>query len=141
MKIKFSSVILILYLFIIASCKKDAGEGGTSSIRGKIHVKKYDNTFSLLLADYYGPNEDTYIIYGTDHTTYDNNYKTSYDGTYEFKYLQKGTYTIFCYSIDTTGVATTGTVDLTKPKIAVSQTVKITDSNQTVEVPEILIFK
>jgi len=138
-----------LYLLALAmgimtfasSCKKDPGPGGTSTIHGKVRTYKYDNTATYLYTKYYSREEDVYIIYGTDHTSYDDHYKTSYDGSYEFKYLQKGTYKIFAYSTDTTGAAATGSVNALLPKTDISQTAEITGKNQTVEVPDIEIIK
>lgn len=90
--IAFLSASLLLF----AACKKVEGEGGSSSIKGKIHIKKY-NTVGTLISEYDGAKENVYIIYGTGDNTYDDKMEASYDGTFEFKYLEKGTYTIFAY--------------------------------------------
>src|ERR1051326_3373628 len=97
----FASICIMTFAF--TSCKKDPGPGGTSAVHGKVKTFKYDNTATYLYNSYYAKEEDVYIIYGTDHTYYDDHYKTSYDGSYEFQYLQKGTYQVFAYSTDTTG--------------------------------------
>lgn len=81
---------------IISACKKGAGEGGTSTIRGKVYVMNY-NTAGQFVGEFYAQEEDVYIIYG-DAAYFGNDVKTSYDGTYEFPYLRKGSYTIFAYS-------------------------------------------
>lgn len=44
--------------------------------------------------------EDVYIIYGDEDDIYDDNIKTSYDGTFKFTNLRQGTYKIFAYSED-----------------------------------------
>lgn len=44
--------------------------------------------------------EDVYIIYGDDDDIYDDNIKTSFDGTFKFSNLRKGKYKIFAYSKD-----------------------------------------
>ena len=41
---------------------------------------------------------DVYIIYGKENSTYDDDQKTSHDGSFEFKYLNPGDYEIFVYS-------------------------------------------
>ena len=46
---------------------------------------------------FYAQAEHVYIIYG-DAAYFGDDIKTSYDGTYEFPYLRKGSYTIFAYS-------------------------------------------
>ena len=88
-------LIFILPLFFFTacftSCKKDAGTGGSSSLTGKVMVHDYNSTFTILEDEYYGQEVDVYIIYG-DSKTYSDHIKTNYDGTFEFKYLQKGTY-------------------------------------------------
>jgi hypothetical protein len=132
------ALVLIFFTVMISSCKKDAGEGGTSTITGKVMQERWDNTFSILLNSSPLRNQDVYIIYGGDGAAYDNNYKTAYDGTYEFKYLQKGTYKLYVYTEDTTGLAVNGTVDFSLPKIPVFATVEITKNKQTVTVPDIL---
>ena len=42
--------------------------------------------------------EVIYIIYGNKNNTYDDDISTSYDGTFEFNYLNPGDYEIFLYS-------------------------------------------
>jgi len=98
---KWISLSLLFLLLICASCSKDAGEGGTSSIKGKVYAKYYNKTFTSLLGESYAPDKDVYIIYG-DNETYGDKQKTSYGGTFEFKYLRKGKYKVYTYSLDTT---------------------------------------
>jgi hypothetical protein len=91
---------LILFLssglLLFSACKKIEGEGGSSSIKGKIHVMNY-NGVGTLLGEWDGAKEDVYICYGTEDNTYDDKMEASWDGTFEFKYLENGTYTIFSY--------------------------------------------
>ncbi|HRH66435.1 MAG TPA: hypothetical protein PLU53_09065 [Bacteroidia bacterium] len=132
--------VFTLILLALASCSKDAGEGGTSTISGKVIVYDFDPGFNSPQDTFPAKDEDVYIIYGADHSTYDNDYKTSFDGSYEFKYLQKGQYKLFAYSKDSTG-ASNGTVNGASPKVPVFVTVEITDKNQTVVAPDIIILK
>ena len=83
-------------LAIISACQKGSGEGGTSTIRGKVFVMNYNNS-GQFVDSFYAQAEHVYIIYG-DAGYFGNDIKTSYDGTYEFPYLRKGSYTIFAYS-------------------------------------------
>ena len=58
--------------------------------------------------DYDVPDYDVFIIYGEDDDIYDEDTKTNYDGTFEFKNLRKGSYRIYVYTADlseTSGVA------------------------------------
>ena len=121
------SVALCL-IFVLASCKKGAGEGGTSSIKGKVYVKNYNGS-GVLQGEYYGAEERVYIIYG-DADFYGNDTRTSFDGTYEFDFLKKGTYTVFAYSdCDTCSSGTE----------AVLMKAEITDNHSTVELPDIIV--
>ena len=125
--------------FTLLSCKKTEGPGGTSTIKGKIIVHDFDGGFQSPVPIKIHPiaKEDTYIIYGNDHSTYDDNYKTSFDGSYEFKHLQKGIYRLFAYSKDSTGAKTGLLKDL---KIPVFIEVEITSNGSTVTAPDLIIL-
>src|SRR5690349_5852021 len=113
MKVLQTSLIVLMLVFLsgLQSCKKEEGEGGTATIRGKVIVHNFDAMFSRPQPTeiYPAADEKVYIIYG-DGTTYDDDFDTSFDGTYEFKYLQPGTYKLFVYSKDSTGVKATGII-------------------------------
>ena len=64
MKINFSLIFYCFCMLLLASCAKDEGEGGTSTIKGKLFEKTYDNSFQNLLAQGASPDENVYIIYG-----------------------------------------------------------------------------
>ena len=128
-----------IYFFIIPAvialfnaCSKDAGEGGNSSIFGKVHVKDYNATFTVLTGEYDAQDEDVFIIYGDD-ITYSDHVSTNYDGVYQFKYLRPGKYTLFVYSKDSAQISSSGDIE-------VRNEVEITKKNQDVEVPEMIIF-
>jgi len=122
--------LLLTAYCLLASCTKEEGVGGTSTITGKVYVKEYSQAGNLL-AEYYGDQERVFIIYGNG-TAYDNDYRTSYDGSYIFEFLNKGTYQVFCYSnCDTCASG----------NIAVIKEVEITDNNSTLEVEDIVIRK
>jgi hypothetical protein len=126
-------IILLSGSFIfLSSCEKEAGEGGSSSIYGKVYVKDYNSTFTILQEEYYATEQDVYIIYGDD-KSYGDKVKTSYNGTYEFRYLRPGTYHIYAFSKDST-LQTTADIGVVKD-------VTVTKNKQTVEVPDIIIFK
>lgn len=129
---------LLLFLFILVSvimysCKRGPGEGGSSTIKGKVYRYKYNANFSAILDSGYTDKEDVFIIYGDD-VTFGNDQKTNYDGTYEFKYLRKGKYKIFAYENDSSKYPNTGN----KPVLL---DVEITKNKQTVEVPDLIIIK
>mgnify|MGYP002655173270 CR=1 FL=1 len=111
------------------SCSKEAGEGGTSSIQGKIFG--YDvNTSGIVTDSAYVQGARVYITYG-EGTTVDDDVRTSYTGDYIFRGLRKGKYTIFVYS-QCNGCPFNQEV--------VKQTIEITDNKQVVIAPDIKIF-
>jgi len=101
MKKTFFVVLFFILIAFAFSCKKEAGEGGNCSISGKVFVKDYNGTFTVLQEEYYGPGIWVYIIYGDD-KDYSDRIETSYDGTYEFKYLRPGKYHVYAFSKDST---------------------------------------
>jgi hypothetical protein len=128
-----SALLLLLLAFVYQSCEKDPGEGGNSSISGKIYVREYNKTFTTLNAEYYAPDEDIYIIYG-DGTVPDDDMKTGPDGEFTFKYLRPGKYRLYAYSADSAGTSGSGT-------IPIYVEVEITKNKQTVEAGTIIILK
>jgi hypothetical protein len=50
--------------------------------------------------EYAAADQDVYLIYGNENSFYDEDVKTSFDGSFEFRYLQKGEYQIFVYQED-----------------------------------------
>ncbi len=133
------AVIIFIISVSIISCKKTEGTGGTSIIKGKVIVYDFDAGFQspAPISIYPAVDEDVYILYGVDHSTYDDDFKTTYDGTYEFKYLQKGNYRLFAYSKDSTGAK------LGFPsgaKIPTFIDVEITSNGSTIIAPDIIIL-
>ncbi len=135
----YSLLFSICFLLLFNSCKKEAGEGGTSSIKGKVYAKYYNKNFTLLADSAYAPDIDVYIIYG-DEFSYGERKRTSYNGTYEFKFLQKGSYKIFAYSRDSTG-AYRNLVNQYANDLAIIKEVEITKNKQTVEVIDINVLQ
>ena len=115
---KLKKVIFLTFAVIAGmsvACKKTAGEGGTSTIRGTVYVRNYNSNFSTLLGKYPGADFDVYIIYGDD-ATYGERIRSGPDGIFEFKYLRKGNYKVYVYSNDSIG--TVGPpYSMTNPKI------------------------
>ena len=129
---KIISVFLISVACMLAfSCKKEPGPGGNSTIYGKVFVKDYNSTFTVLEQSYYGPDIYVYIIYGGDRD-YGDKVKTGPGGTYEFKYMRPGTYHLYAYSKDSTLQ--------TLAPLPVIQDAEVSKKKQDVEVPDIVIF-
>jgi hypothetical protein len=127
--LKFLAFLSVIFLF--TTCSKEPGQGGLATITGKVYVKDYNSTFTVLYDEYYGNDVYVYIIYGDD-VDYSDKIKTSYNGVYEFKYLREGTYHVYAYSKDST-------LQTTNP-IGIVQEVKITKKKQTVNVPDLVVF-
>jgi len=132
-------LFLTLLLLLGSSCKKEEGEGGTSHIKGKIYAKYYNKNFSVLADSGYAADIDVYIIYG-DNSTFGERQRSTYDGTYEFKYLEKGSYRIYAYTKDSSG-AWKNQVNQYAPDYAIIKEVEITKRKETVEAPEIQIVQ
>ena len=96
---KIAIIVWVVVPFMFSACKKYEGQGGKSSISGKItiHQKLYVNGVNTETVTLSGATEDVYIVYGEDDLGYDDKVECNYDGTFKFDYLQPGTYTIFAY--------------------------------------------
>lgn len=85
-------------IMIFSGCNKSPGLGGKATIKGKLTGRFYsDKQLTSLVGQGVLGDENIYIIYGNNHTYYDDNISTSYDGTFEFKYLRPGKYVVFAY--------------------------------------------
>jgi len=93
-------IVVLLTLFGF-SCNKIEGEGGTSSIIGTLTVNEFNNN-GVFKGSYFGADEDVFIIYGKESTTFNDKVTTSYDGKYRIDNLVPGDYKLFSYSKDTT---------------------------------------
>jgi len=126
-------IILTLagFCILFVSCEKEPGSGGKSTIYGKVLVKDYNSTFTILQETYYGPEIWVYLIYGDDRD-YGDRIQTNYDGTYEFKYLRPGAYHVYAYSKDSTLQ--------TNAMIPVIRDIDVPEKKQDIEVEDIVIF-
>ncbi len=124
--------LLVIIGLVITSCAKEEGQGGSASIKGFVYEYKI-NAFSLdTTARYAAADQDVYIIYGNEDTFYDDNIKTSYDGSFKFPYLQKGKYTVFVYEDCATCLS---------GKKEILRTIEITKKNQVIDLDTIDIRK
>ena len=121
----------IFILSTLAACKKEAGEGGNSTIKGNVLVKSYTSDFQIVKEEYPAQETDVYIIYG-DNQIFGDDTKTDYNGDYEFKYLREGKYYVYAYSKDSANPQS-------DKKLAIVKEVEITKKKQTVEAPQIII--
>lgn len=129
---KLRGLIILGIALISVSCKKPAGEGGNSSIKGNVWVKDYNKSLTIVQYEYTGVDIDVYIIYGDD-TSYGDKVKTNGDGEFEFKYLRKGNYRIYAVSEERIG----NTND--SKEVAVEVDASITAKKQLVDVGQIIV--
>jgi hypothetical protein len=123
--------VLSIVILSLTSCSKYEGEGGSSTIKGIVREQKY-NSLGNVIAEYPIADQDVYIIYGNESNFYDDDIKTSYDGSFEFRYLKKGNYRIFVYEDCNT---------CPSGKKEVMKTLEITKNNQIIDLDTIDIKK
>lgn len=92
---KLFSILIISFSLLFSSCSKSEGVGGKSIIKGTITV--VNNNSGVLEDQYNAQAHDVYVIYG-DGSVYNDDFKTSLDGSFQFEYLNKGSYQVFTYS-------------------------------------------
>tara|TARA_B100000963_G_scaffold340956_1_gene340173 strand:- start:62 stop:454 length:393 start_codon:yes stop_codon:yes gene_type:complete len=95
-KFKIISFVFLVSI-LIYSCRKVEGPGGSVTIKG-IVVER--NHVGNAVFEYPAADQDVYLIYGNENSFYDDDIKTSFDGSFEFRYLQKGDYQVFVYEED-----------------------------------------
>lgn len=96
MKKVITILTVLIILFSFSSCKKVEGPGGKASITGKVHALIHDGAGNLI-NEYDIEKYDVFIIYGGENTYFDDDVKTSFDGTFRFDYLEVGDYQVFLY--------------------------------------------
>lgn len=130
--LKYLSLCLIVSITLFA-CQKSAGEGGSASIKGKLWMQDWNNSFTFLESEYAAFDEDVYIIYGDD-ITYSQRIRSSYNGEFEFKYLRRGKYKIYFYSDDSTLQSPSG-------KVTIIKEIEITKNKEQIDLGTTTIFK
>lgn len=117
---------------MIFSCRKDPGEGGGASIKGTLYVKNFHSPEVPYASDDVAVDERVYIIYG-DKNVPDSDIKTGPDGKFEFRYLRKGKYKIYAYSLDPNTLSDDNS-------IAIIKEVEITKNNQQITIDDFYIY-
>jgi hypothetical protein len=107
-----------------------ADNNGSSSIKGKVLYKKYAASYTVVVDQYYKPDEDVFFVYGRD-VGVSKRIRTGPGGVFQLNNLRKGKYKVYALSDDTT-MQTSG-------KIPVIIEVNITENNKVYEIPDIVI--
>jgi len=92
----YTGAILALGL---CACNKPEGEGGRSSISGKIYQIDYIDEYDNVLDTFPAVDEDVFIVYGGGDLA-DDDTKTNGNGDYKFEFLREGSYSIYAYNRD-----------------------------------------
>ncbi len=129
-RILFTFVIFLT--FFVSGCEKEEGEGGTSTITGRVLAIDYNSEWTEKKGEYYAAGVDVYILYGND-SIYNDNFETGLGGWYRFDFLREGTYTIYAFSRDSTQKDPSG-------EVPVMKTVRIREKKQVIVVEDIRIF-
>lgn len=120
---------LVAMAFLLPSCNKGPGEGGTGTVQGFVKLVHHsDDDYTLTPDTMVAAKTDVFIIYG-DENYFGDDAETGADGMYQFEYLLPGEYTVFAYSILPSGekVAVSETVNLTQGAVAQVPTLYIHD--------------
>lgn len=130
----FPAVILCLS---INSCKKEAGDGGNSSLTGKVtkDIRLILSNAATYQRTVPASDEDVYIVYG-DNISPDDRVQTNFKGEFEFLYLRPGKYTVYTYSKDTNAVA----VEWDEDHMTILREIEIEDKKQKQDIGELRIY-
>lgn len=115
--------------FLMFSCNKGPGEGGTGTVQGYVKLVHHpDDDYTLTPDTLVAAKTDVFIIYG-DEAYFGNDVETNADGMYRFEYLLPGEYTVFAYSTLPSGekVAVSEKVELERGAVAQVPTIFIHD--------------
>ncbi|MFQ5334989.1 MAG: hypothetical protein ACE5DN_02835 [Flavobacteriales bacterium] len=129
-KINLVAFLALAGMTALNSCKKTEGVGGGATITGNMYYMTYDWN-GKFIAKEEARDENVYIIYG-DHSIYDDDVNTNYDGSYKFPYLRKGDYTVFAYQ-------DCDTCDNGVQKVEITAT--ISDKNETLALDDMELVK
>lgn len=117
-------------VFTIYSCKKDPGPGGLATIRGKIYGIDLTTSGDVKDSGYLG-NQRVFIGVAGEPAHFDD-VRSSYDGSFEFKFLRKGSYDVWTFG-------DCDTCTWKQQKVMVSG-VEISEKKQTVEVGDMKVL-
>ena len=128
--LNLKAVLVYTTMIVLGACTSGAGEGGTALISGKVVLMQTDRLGNDKGVEE-ARDEKVFLVYGDD-AVFSEDVRTHSDGTYEFKYLRKGNYTIFAYqNCDSCGSGNN----------AVEVQVEITENRSVVEASNISLIK
>jgi hypothetical protein len=92
----FLPIVFLPALIIAFSCSKPEGEGGKSSIEGKVYRIDFISDDKQTLDTFPATDYDVYIVYGKG-SLQDDRSRTNYQGEFIFRHLREGSYSIYVY--------------------------------------------
>jgi len=98
MKLYRQLFFLLSFSFVLISCNKDEGFGGSCSIEGYVYNIIHHNKNYSFLTDTVPAAEWRVFILAGDNGAVLKDIRTNYNGMYRFDYLRKGTYPVYAYS-------------------------------------------
>lgn len=119
---------LLLSAALGAGCRKEPGEGGLATVQGKVWARDLDNDGFLKTEGYIG-DERVFIGVEGESTSFES-VRTSFDGSYKFSFLRKGTYSVWVFS---------RCDSCTLEQAARIQTATVEDRKETVTLPDFSI--
>ena len=129
-KIIKTGIAYLFICFLFVSCTKEAGPGGLATIKGKVYGRDITSGGNLK-AEGYMANWRVFISVANNPSYFDD-IRTSYDGSYEFKFLRKGSYDIWAFSdCDTCAI---------KTQAVIKKGIEISDKKGEVTVPDLEII-
>jgi hypothetical protein len=130
---KLRITFFLLISVLVFACRKAPGEGGGATIKGTLYVKNFHSPEVPYASDDVGADERIYIVYG-DKNVPDDDIRTGPNGEFEFRYLRKGKYKIYAYSLDPKTLSDDNS-------IAVVKEVEITKNNELVTLDDFYIYE
>ena len=121
-------IVCLLISVFFSACSKEEGYGGLATIRGKVFGKNF-NSSGALVAQGYVSDFKVYISKHNDPNYFDK-VDSSYDGSYQFKFLYPGTYDVWVY-----GDCDTCVWD----QVYALKTIEIKTKRETAEVEDLVI--
>lgn len=96
----YTTLLIIAALMVTAGCDQGEGYGGTSSITGKVVTRYYNDDYSAVIREAPAVDEQVFLLFGDSESVGDR-VESGPTGSFEFLYLQPGTYTVYFTSRDT----------------------------------------
>lgn len=125
---------IITLCIVMISCNKEPGEGGKAEIRGRLLERQVFVSGVVAAGPYPVIGDNVYIVYGdgADGQFPDDNVDSGPNGEFRFRWLRKGTYTV--YAVGDSYTTESG-------KTAVPITITIDDRKGVVEIGDLIIDK